>query len=122
MSAPAPHAPKSRLTEAAYQALPGTPLDVDKAFYDRIAHCPRKQLSSLLVPIRTGRAWTVKAGQVCRIVAPEGAQVGDLNVWSRHNPRERLWAARTRQLQRAVRASPSVMFFLSVVAVQPLLG
>lgn len=26
---------------------------------------------------------------------------GDLNLWNLHNPRERFWAARTRQLQRA---------------------
>ena len=30
----------------------------------------------------------------------EGAQVADLNVWNLHNPRERFWAARTRQLYR----------------------
>ena len=53
------------------------------------------------VPIRTGRAWTVPAGHVFRIVAPEGPQVGDLNIWNRDNPRERLWASRTRQLQAA---------------------
>ncbi len=42
------------------------------------------------------------AGHVFRIVAPEGPQVGDLNIWNRHDPRERLWAARTRQLQGAM--------------------
>ncbi|CAO2652650.1 Nn.00g009330.m01.CDS01 [Neocucurbitaria sp. VM-36] len=26
-------------------------------------------------------------------------QVGDLNIWNQHNPKERFWAARTRQLQ-----------------------
>jgi uncharacterized protein YcgI (DUF1989 family) len=31
----------------------------------------------------------------------EGPQVGDLNIWNLHNPRERLWASRTRQLQAA---------------------
>jgi uncharacterized protein YcgI (DUF1989 family) len=31
----------------------------------------------------------------------EGPQVADLNVWNLHNPRERFWAARTRQLHRA---------------------
>ena len=30
-----------------------------------------------------------------------GPQVGDLNIWNLHNPRERFWAARTRQLQRS---------------------
>jgi uncharacterized protein len=27
--------------------------------------------------------------------------VGDLNLWSLNDPRERMWAARTRQLQKA---------------------
>ncbi|SNX86273.1 uncharacterized protein MEPE_04982 [Melanopsichium pennsylvanicum] len=57
--------------------------------------------TSFILPIRSGKAWTVKAGQVCRIVDVAGAQVGDLNVWSLHHPRERFWAARTRQLQRS---------------------
>jgi hypothetical protein len=38
---------------------------------------------------------------VCRLLTVEGPQVGDLNIWSYHNPRERFWAARTRQLQAA---------------------
>lgn len=92
----------SRLTEAAYQALPGTPLDVDKTFYDDIAASDRTKALELVVPKRSGRAWKVRAGQVCRIVAIEGPQVGDLNIWNAENPRERFWAARTRQLQRAV--------------------
>lgn len=95
-------AASSRLTEAAYQALPGTPLDVDKTFYDDIAASDRTKALELVVPKRSGRAWKVRAGQVCRIVAIEGPQVGDLNIWNAENPRERFWAARTRQLQRAV--------------------
>jgi uncharacterized protein YcgI (DUF1989 family) len=53
------------------------------------------------VPIRTGRAWNVPAGHVFRVTTPVGPQVGDFNVWNAHDPRERLWAARTRQLQGA---------------------
>ena len=41
------------------------------------------------------------AGHVCRIVTLEGPQVADLNLWNLHDPRERLWASRTRQLQSA---------------------
>jgi len=86
---------------SAYQAT--TPaLTVDKAFYTRVAEAPGRTLvERFTVPIRTGRAWTVPAGHVFRILTPEGPQVGDLNVWNRHNPRERLWASRTRQLQAA---------------------
>jgi len=37
-------------------------------------------------------------GQLCKLSTPHGPQVGDLNIFSLHNPRERFWAARTRQL------------------------
>lgn len=88
--------------EAAYQAGPGGALDVDREFYRQLAQAPGRELvTQFVVPIRSGRAWEVPAGQLCRIVAVEGPQVGDLNLWNRHDPRERLWAARTRQLQAA---------------------
>lgn len=41
------------------------------------------------------------ARSIFRLSTPEGAQVGDLNVWNADNARERFWAARTRQLQRS---------------------
>jgi len=34
-------------------------------------------------------------------VVVEGPQVADFNAWNLHNPRERFWAARTRQINRA---------------------
>lgn len=87
---------------AAYQPKPGSVIDVDRAFYDRLATGPRDLVNEFVIPIRSGRAWEVPAGMLCRLITtPAGPQVGDLNVWNRHNPRERLWAARTRQLQRA---------------------
>jgi len=54
-----------------------------------------------VVPRRTGRAWPMRAGQIFRILAVEGPQVADLNVWNLANPRERFWASRTRQLHQA---------------------
>ena len=88
---------------AAYQSTAGSALDVDKAFYRRIAEetAGRRLVESFVIPIRTGRAWKVPAGHVFRIVAVEGPQVGDLNLWNLDNPRERLWVSRTRQLQAA---------------------
>jgi len=92
----------SRLTEAAYQSLPGGPLDVPKDLYAGIAQHPGRELiHSHTLPIRSGYAWKVPAGHLCRIIALEGPQVGDLNIWNYDNPRERLWASRTRQLQQA---------------------
>src|SRR5262245_66358658 len=83
-------------------AEPGS-IAVDRGFYDRIADDTdhRTLVHSHIVPIRSGRAWPVRAGQVCRIVAVEGPQVVDFNAWNFHNPRERFWAARTKQLHGA---------------------
>ena len=87
---------------AAYQASAGSPLEPDKAFYERVASAPGRTLvEEFVIPIRTGRAWTVPAGHVFRLLTVEGPQVGDLNIWNAHNSRERFWAARTRQLQAA---------------------
>ncbi len=90
------------LTRAAYHATAGGPLDVNREFYQALADDDRReQVESLVVPIRSGRAWKVPAGHICRIVTIEGPQVADLNLWNANDPRERLWAARTRQLQAA---------------------
>ncbi|MDR3097532.1 MAG: DUF1989 domain-containing protein [Paraburkholderia sp.] len=88
---------------AAYQATQGSVLNVDKPFYSAIAQRTdaRQRIESHVVPIRSGFAWTVPAGHVFRIVTLEGPQVADFNMWNQHNPRERMWASRTRQLQAA---------------------
>lgn len=85
----------------AYQASKDSALDVDKSFYERIAAGKRAQVESFVIPIRSGKAWKVPAGHLCRILIVEGPQVGDLNIWNADNPRERFWASRTRQLQAA---------------------
>ena len=86
-----------------YLAKPGSPIDVDREFYDRLAQNidERTPVDQFVVPIRSGRAWPVRAGQLCRIVVVEGPQVADFNAWNFHNPRERFWSARTKQLHRA---------------------
>jgi uncharacterized protein len=88
---------------AAYQVTEGSALEVDRDFYSRVAsaHETRTLVDSAVVPIRSGYAWKVPAGHVFRIVTIEGPQVADLNIWNLHNPRERFWASRTRQLQQA---------------------
>ncbi|MEO8230375.1 MAG: urea carboxylase-associated family protein [Chloroflexota bacterium] len=76
------------------------PLAIDPAFYDRIGSGSGRSLANeLVVAPRSGLAWPVLAGQVCRITTVDGPQAGDLNVWSLRNPRERFWAARSRQLE-----------------------
>jgi uncharacterized protein len=78
-----------------------TTLAVDRPFYDRLADEASGRTPTLRfeIPIRSGVAWEVRAGQICRISTPYGPQVADFNAWHRHNPRERMWAARTRQLE-----------------------
>ena len=86
-----------------YQSRPGSPIDVDREFYGRLGRDTesRSLVEQFVVPIRSGRAWPVLAGQLCRVVVVEGAQVADFNAWNLNNPRERFWAARTKQLHRA---------------------
>jgi len=88
---------------AAYQPSAKGAMSVNKEFYRRIGEAKegRKLVDSFTIPIRTGKAWEVPAGHVFRIVTIEGPQVGDLNLWNLRNPRERMWAARSRQLQSA---------------------
>jgi len=91
------------LTKAAYQGEPGSPLYVDRELYGPIGVdvAGRTLVDEFEIPIRSGQAWTVPAGHVCRLSTIDGPQVGDLNLWHRHNPRERFWASRTRQLHAA---------------------
>ena len=86
---------RRKLPQPAYS----TPLS-NQEIYSRITNTTcRKSVLSYTIPPRSGYAWCVPAGHLFRFTTPEGPQVGDLNLWSLQNPRERFWAARTRQLQ-----------------------
>ncbi|KAF6807616.1 meiotic chromosome segregation protein [Colletotrichum sojae] len=82
----------------AYLPTAGSPLTVDAELYGAAQKAPRVLVEEFTLPIRSGRAWKAPAGSIVRISTPEGPQVGDLNIWNAHNPRERFWASRTRQL------------------------
>jgi uncharacterized protein len=85
-----------------YVAGPGSALAPDPGVHRRIREAERSEcIESFVIPVRSGRAWEVPAGHVCRLSIVEGPQVLDLNLWSRHDPRERFWAARTRQFHGA---------------------
>jgi uncharacterized protein YcgI (DUF1989 family) len=73
----------------------------DRELYARLARETERRtlVDSFVIPIRSGRAWPVRAGQLCRVNVIEGPQVADFNAWNLHNPRERFWAARTKQLE-----------------------
>ncbi|KLK89897.1 hypothetical protein AA309_28845 [Microvirga vignae] len=53
---------------------------------------------TVIVPPRDAATWTVPAGHFFRIVCSEGPQVGDLNLFNAHDPRERLYTGKTRAL------------------------
>ncbi|MEU6611895.1 DUF1989 domain-containing protein [Streptomyces shenzhenensis] len=61
----------------------------------------RRLREELVIPVRSGRAWTVPAKSVCRFTKHEGPEVLDVNLWHRDDPRERFWAERTRQFHGA---------------------
>lgn len=101
---PIPRAPKNPTRPWTYDTNSGGPLDFDKTIYKTLMSTSRslhKLVNKFEIPIRTGQAWEVKQGQICRILTVGGPQVGDLNLWNLHDPRERMWAAKTRQLQRS---------------------
>ncbi|KAF1947559.1 hypothetical protein EJ02DRAFT_365139 [Clathrospora elynae] len=79
-----------------------SPLHPPQSLYSKLRNLNESCLvkkQDFVIPPRSGRAWKVGQGQIWRLSTPEGPQVGDLNIWNQHDPRERFWAARTRQLQ-----------------------
>ena len=42
-----------------------------------------------------GRAFPLQAGQLVRVLTPDGPQVADFDVFNLHNPRETLCSSRT---------------------------
>jgi uncharacterized protein len=69
----------------------------DAAFYENAREGMAK-IGEMIVPPREGRAFDVPAGHFFRIVSIEGAQVGDLNLWSAGNLAERFFSGKTRAL------------------------
>ncbi|RMJ29127.1 Meiotic chromosome segregation protein [Aspergillus sp. HF37] len=87
----------------AYTAPPNSNIQATSNVYRSISETAssassRVLQSSFTIRPCSGQAWVVPAGHVCRLTTPQGPQVGDLNIWNANNPRERLWAARTRQI------------------------
>lgn len=57
-----------------------------------------EMVSDTLVPAREARCFDVPAGHFFRILSVEGPQVGDLNLWSAADLRERFYSGKTRAL------------------------
>jgi uncharacterized protein YcgI (DUF1989 family) len=57
-----------------------------------------RKVDEVIVPPRDGACFEVPAGSFFRITSVEGPQVGDLNLWNRHDFSERFFSGKTRQL------------------------
>ncbi|PVH97730.1 meiotic chromosome segregation protein [Periconia macrospinosa] len=91
-------------TPAYFPTAADSPLHAPKEQYGKLKALSEEKgelvkTQDFVIPPRSGRAWKVGKGCLFRLSTVEGPQVGDLNIWNQHNPRERFWAARTRQLQ-----------------------
>ena len=64
----------------------------------RAARAGWERVGQVLVPPREARCFEVPAGHFFRIVSVEGPQVGDLNLWNRHDLGERFYSGKTRAL------------------------
>ena len=64
----------------------------------RKARSNAERVDESIVAPRTGGAFRVRAGQFFRISCMEGAQVGDLNLWSANNISEHFFSSKTRAL------------------------
>ncbi len=56
------------------------------------------KIDEVTIPPRTAGCFEVPAGGVFRIASIEGPQVGDLNLWNRHDLSERFYSGKTRAL------------------------
>ncbi len=55
-------------------------------------------VETVVIPPREAATWEVPAGHFCRLVCPEGPQVGDLNLFNLHDLAERFYSGKTRAL------------------------
>ncbi|MDA5095264.1 DUF1989 domain-containing protein [Aliiroseovarius sp. KMU-50] len=75
------------------ETLPPVPLDLYRA-----ARATAQKVDEVLIPARDAKCFSVPAGQFFRISSVEGPQVGDLNLWSANDVRERFYSGKTRAL------------------------
>ena len=69
----------------------------DRTFYETVRN-DLTLVQELVVLPRDARIFEVAAGHLFRIVTAEGSQVGDLNLWSASDLRERFYSGKTRAL------------------------
>ena len=64
----------------------------------RAARATAERVETIVIPPREAGHWTVPAGHFFRILCSEGPQVGDLNLFNRHDLSERFFSGKTRAL------------------------
>ena len=69
----------------------------DLAAY-RAARAGAERTETHTIPPREAGSWTVPAGHFFRILCSQGPQVGDLNLFNRHDLSERFFSGKTRAL------------------------
>lgn len=116
-TAPSDAAERRRAKPVVCYPVEGLP-PFDAAFYEA-ARTGMTKVSELTVPPRDGRAFTVPAGHLFRIVSFEGAQVGDLNLWNAHDLSERFFSGKTRALH-ATHVSAGDRLWSSLPYLRPL--
>lgn len=76
---------------------PDTLPAVDTAMLAR-ARATMEKIDTVVVAPRQAACFDVPQGHFFRIVSTEGPQVGDLNLWNKHNLEERFYSGKTRAL------------------------
>jgi hypothetical protein len=98
---PSHPAPADAATRKAVAPVICYPVDTlphpDLAAY-KAARATARKTAEVLIPARDARSFTVPAGHVFRISAPDGPQVGDLNLWNAADLTERFYSGKTRAL------------------------
>ncbi|XP_076322412.1 uncharacterized protein LOC143231701 isoform X2 [Tachypleus tridentatus] len=62
---------------------------VERVVYEKLrSDALENKIDDFVVPKRSGKAWILRAGDLCRITVTEGPQVGDVNLWNLANPKE----------------------------------
>lgn len=69
----------------------------DTNFYGPLRRQP-ELIETIIIPPRDARAFDIPAGHIFRITSMEGSQVGDFNLWNRHDLSERFFSGKSRAL------------------------
>lgn len=95
------HPPKDADRRRAVEPVICYPVDglpkPDLPLYSK-ARANAKKVSETLVAPRDAACFEVPAGSFFRMSCPDGAQVGDLNLWNRNDLSERFYSGKTRAL------------------------